>query len=74
MRYYVDDWGDELVIRTNADGAEDFKLMTAPANPRRAGRTGASSFPGRPVGNSKPYMAFSRPSRAARNVTTAFQG
>jgi oligopeptidase B len=32
LRYYVDDWGDRLVIRTNADGAADFKIMTAPAS------------------------------------------
>jgi oligopeptidase B len=32
LRYYVDDWGDRLVIRTNADGAEDFKIVTAPAS------------------------------------------
>jgi oligopeptidase B len=31
LRYYLDDWGDRLVIRTNADGAEDFKLVTASA-------------------------------------------
>jgi oligopeptidase B len=30
LRYYVDDWGDQLVIRTNANGADDFKVMTAP--------------------------------------------
>ena len=30
LRYYLDDWGDRLVIRTNADGAEDFKLVTVP--------------------------------------------
>jgi oligopeptidase B len=29
IRYDVDDWGDRLVIRTNADGAVDFKIMTA---------------------------------------------
>jgi oligopeptidase B len=28
----VDDWGDRLLIRTNADGADDFKIMTAPAS------------------------------------------
>lgn len=34
--YEVDDWGDALVVRTNSDGAVDFKLMTAPvADPRR---------------------------------------
>ena len=32
VRYYLDDWGDRLVIRTNADGAEDFKIVTAPAS------------------------------------------
>ncbi len=31
LRYYVDDWGGELVIRANADGAEDFKIVTAPS-------------------------------------------
>ncbi len=28
--YDVSDWGDLLLIHTNCDGAEDFKLMTAP--------------------------------------------
>jgi oligopeptidase B len=32
LRYFVHDWGDRFVIRTNADGADDFKLMTAPAD------------------------------------------
>lgn len=36
-RYGVEHHGDTLFIRTNADGAEDFKLMTAPlAAPQRA--------------------------------------
>ncbi len=30
VRYYLEDWGDQFVIRTNVDGADDFKLMTAP--------------------------------------------
>ncbi len=35
--YYLDDWGDRFVIRTNVDGAEDFKLVTAPlTSPGRA--------------------------------------
>lgn len=35
--YDVADWGDRMVIRTNAEGASDFKLMTAPADhPGRA--------------------------------------
>ena len=28
--YEVEHWRDEFVIRTNADGAEDFKIMAAP--------------------------------------------
>ncbi|MGC9270767.1 S9 family peptidase [Acidiphilium sp.] len=37
LRYEVDDWGDRLVIRTNADGAVDFKLVEAPLDqPGRA--------------------------------------
>ena len=32
LRYDTDDWGDRLVIRTNADGADDFKIVTAPAS------------------------------------------
>ena len=37
LRYDVDGRDDTLVIRTNADGAEDFKLVTAPAgSPGRA--------------------------------------
>ena len=32
VRYSVDHWGDRLVIRTNADGALDYKLVTAPAD------------------------------------------
>ncbi|WP_287787128.1 S9 family peptidase [Acidiphilium sp.] len=30
LRYDVDDAGDRLIIRTNADGAVDFKLVEAP--------------------------------------------
>ncbi len=28
--YDVSDWGDHLLIHTNCDGAEDFKIMSAP--------------------------------------------
>ena len=38
LLYDVEPWDDRLVIRTNADGAVDFKLMTAdPAEPGRRG-------------------------------------
>jgi oligopeptidase B len=30
VEYDVEHWEDRLVIRTNADGAEDFKIVTAP--------------------------------------------
>ena len=37
MQYSVADRGDELFILTNADGAIDFKIVTAPlASPERA--------------------------------------
>ena len=32
LRYAVADWGDRLVILTNADGADDFKIVTAPSS------------------------------------------
>ena len=32
IQYDISDWGDWLLIRTNADGADDFKIMTAPAS------------------------------------------
>jgi len=37
LRYEIDHWGDRFVIRTNADGAVDFKLVEAEAaDPSRA--------------------------------------
>lgn len=40
LRYEVDHWGDRFVIRTNADGAVDFKLVfAAETDPSRAGWT-----------------------------------
>lgn len=30
LEYSVDHWGDQFVISTNADGAVDFKIVTAP--------------------------------------------
>jgi oligopeptidase B len=32
LKYQVMDGGDRLIIRTNADGAADFKIVTAPAS------------------------------------------
>jgi oligopeptidase B len=34
VRYELDHWNDRFVVRTNADGAIDFKLMTAPETAR----------------------------------------
>ncbi len=37
VRYSIDHWGDRFVIRTNADGALDYKLVTASTDdPSRA--------------------------------------
>ncbi len=37
LRYWVEDRGDRLYLRTNADGAEDFKIASAPlATPGKA--------------------------------------
>src|SRR5205814_231969 len=30
IEYDIEHWHDELIIRTNADGAEDYKIVTAP--------------------------------------------
>ena len=56
--YDVEPWGEELVIRTNADGAIDFKLMLAPpADPAKAGwRELVAHEPGRLISG---VMAFS---------------
>ena len=32
VEYQVDDWGDRLVMVTNADGADDFCILAAPAH------------------------------------------
>ena len=40
VRYSLSHWGDRFIIRTNLDGAVDFKLMQAPeADPSRANWT-----------------------------------
>ena len=37
IEYSIDDWEDRLIILTNADDAEDFKIVTAPlSDPSRA--------------------------------------
>ena len=40
LRYEVEHRGERLYIRTNADGAEDFKIVSAPLR-RPARRTGS---------------------------------
>lgn len=47
--YSVDHQGEQLIVLTNADGAEDFKLMNAPiASPERANWTNLEAHePGR---------------------------
>jgi oligopeptidase B len=49
--YDVEPWGDQLVIRTDADGAVDFKLMlAAPEAPSKAGwRELVAHEPGRMI-------------------------
>ena len=42
MQYSVADRGDELFILTNADGAIDFKVVTAPLAFARSAPTGAT--------------------------------
>jgi oligopeptidase B len=38
VKYELDHWTDRWVIRTNADGAVDFKLVTSPKPPSRPRR------------------------------------
>jgi len=43
--YDLDHWGDRWIIRTNADGAVDFKVCEAPtANPAKSGWTDLIAF------------------------------
>lgn len=45
LRYDADHWGDRWVIRTDADGAVDFKIVTAPTDaPGRANWTDLVPF------------------------------
>ncbi len=49
VQYGLEHWGDRFVIRTNADGAIDFKIMEAPENDPSRGnwRDWAAYTPGR---------------------------
>jgi oligopeptidase B len=60
LRYEVDHWGDRFVIRTNADGAIDFKLVFADeAAPSRAGWTDFIAHkPGRFIAGLHAYKDF----------------
>ncbi|MBE7212077.1 MAG: S9 family peptidase [Gluconacetobacter diazotrophicus] len=51
LRYEVEQWGGEFVVRTNADGAADYKLMrTAVDQPERTHwRDWVPAVPGRPI-------------------------
>ena len=46
--YAVEHHGDRLIITTNSDGAEDFRICEAPARRSPAWRTGARSSPHKP--------------------------
>ncbi|QDH73724.1 S9 family peptidase [Brevundimonas sp. M20] len=57
LRYDADHWGDRWVIRTDADGAVDFKIVTAPTDaPGRANWTDLVPFTeGRLIESIVPY-------------------
>ena len=65
LQYDVEHHGDDLIILTNADGAEDFKIMRAPvADPGPRPVDGSRPLPGRhhdPVRDGA--VALSRPPR-----------
>jgi oligopeptidase B len=60
VRYDVDHWDGRFVVRTNADGAVDWKLMTAEeANPGKSGwREWIPHEPGRLVVGMRAYRDF----------------
>jgi oligopeptidase B len=60
VRYDLEHWDDRFLIRTNADGAIDFKVVSAPiADPRRANWTDwAPHQPGRYVVGIDAYKDF----------------
>lgn len=73
--YSLEHWRGRFVILTNADGAEDFKLMTAPeADPGRAKwREWRAHQPGRTIIDMRAFAdAFLRVERVEGNPTLVF--
>jgi oligopeptidase B len=60
LRYDLDHWSDRWVIRTNADGAVDFALMTsfAPVPDRGTWRSWIPYKAGRLIAGAAPYKDF----------------
>ena len=60
VRYDIDHWDGRFVIRTNADGAVDWKVMTAEeANPGKSGwREWIAHEPGRLIAGMRAYKDF----------------
>ena len=60
LRYDADHWGDRWVIRTDADGAVDFKIVTAPTDaPGRANWTDLVPFTeGRLIESISPFADY----------------
>jgi oligopeptidase B len=60
VRYDADHWGDRWVIRTDADGAVDFKIVTAPTDaPSRANWTDLVPFTeGRLIESISPFADY----------------
>jgi oligopeptidase B len=58
LRYDVEHWDGRFVIRTNADGAVDFKLMRRRWPTPRAAATGATGRPHEPGRSDRRHGAF----------------
>jgi len=70
--YDLEHWGDEFVVLTNADGADDFKLMrTADASPQRSSwRDWVPHRPGRTIVQMRAFAGhFVRVERVEGNPT-----
>ena len=75
--YTLEHWNDRFVVLTNADGAADFKLMTAPlATPERAHwNEWAPEVPGRTIISMKAFAnAFVRVDRVEGNSVLVVAG